>query len=379
MMSKETPDFISKKISDYLESPIYDEFKFDLTQSNPTLLFKKGVYSYVPDSHGDFLLRKKITKFYKKRISNLDPNSIFITTGSSESFAYLIKLFCNPGDEVLLPSPGYPLFEVLLELESLNYQYYRYTEVSDAISSSWRLDLNSIKSGITERTKIITLVNPNNPLGVVIQQSEWMELESLLIKHNIILVIDEVFRKYPIQKKIKPEFLPATNLVILDGLSKSYAAPGIKISWMIFSGTKEFLLKSIPGMEIITDSFLSVSHPSQELAKKIIRKKNSRNKKIGKIIIRNYSICQTFLKKSSILEIVNIGYGWFLPIKILSGISEERILSEIPGKINVKVFPGSLFHFPEGKYFVISLLNQPKIFKKAVRLLVEYFKEYEII
>jgi aspartate/methionine/tyrosine aminotransferase len=242
------------------------------------------------------------------------------------------------------------------------------------------MDFDSLKSKINDDTKAIILVNPNNPLGVILSENEKIEFENIIKNNKIILIIDEVFINYSIFKKNQNrsnENIFNVNYFLLNGASKSWGFPGLKVGWIIPIGEKEFLNTVKPILEIISDTYLSVSTPSQILFLEVLRNKKIIFKKILKRIRKNYKFILTFLSNSNYLIPVNIEYGWYLPIKIDLGISEDVLLSDLMQELSVKVYPGNLFLFRDKKYLVISLLVRPKIIKKAMKKIKKYFLEYE--
>jgi len=360
--------------------------ELDLTQGNPTkvIQYKKNISKYLstynPNPKGDKLVLKKISNYYFKKKYNIDPDDIFLTTGTSESISYIIKTICNPKDEILLPSPGYPLFEFILDQENIKYNYYEYIETRTDNTIKWSIDIASIKTKINEKTKAIILVNPNNPLGVVLSENEKIEFENIIKKNNIILIVDEVFISYSIYKKNQNrsnENIFNLNYFLLNGASKSWGFPGLKVGWIIPIGDKEFKKKVKPILEIISDTYLSVSTPSQILFLEVLKNENIIFKKILKRIKKNYKYIRKLLSNSNYLIPVKIEYGWYLPIKIDLGISEEVLLKDLMQEVSVKVYPGNLFHFNNKKYLIISLLLGPKIIKKAMKKIKKYFLDYE--
>ena len=360
--------------------------EFDLTQGNPTKVFQynkkisKYLSTYNPDPKGDKQVRKKISKYYFKNKLNFAPDDIFLTTGTSESISYIVKTLCNPKDEILLPSPGYPLFELILEQENIKYNYYEYVETRTDNTIKWSIDFTSLKSKINENTKAIIMVNPNNPLGVVLSKYEKIEFVNIIKDNNIILIVDEVFINYSIHKKNQNrniENIFDVNYFLINGASKSWGLPGLKLGWIIPIGDKDFLNTVKPILEIISDTYLSVSTPSQILFLQVLKKKNLIFKKILKRIRKNYKYIIRLLSGSTYLYPIKIEYGWYLPIKIDLGISEDALLKDLMQELSVKVYPGNLFHFKDKKYLIISLLVRPKILKKAMIKINKYFTEYE--
>jgi alanine-synthesizing transaminase len=357
----------------------------DLTEGNPLKVFqssrKKNPFLtvYFPDPKGDLELRIKIAKKYIDKGFSLDEEDVLITTGTSESLLFILKTICNPSDEVLIPAPGYPLFDFLLDQEKVNYKYYSYIEniISDKIK--WSIDLSSLEAQISPNTKVMVLVNPNNPLGVLLSEIEKKQLESVLRFHQIILIVDEVFIDYSLtqinEKDISKNFFNL-NYFLLNGASKSYGQPGLKIGWIVTLGQKEFKKSVNPILEIISDTFLNVSTPSQILFKSSLKKKNKNHEKISKRIQKNYKFIKNITRNSGYLKPIEIEYGWYLPLKIKLGISEPVLLNDLMQEKSLKVYAGSLFHFHDNKYMIVSLLVRQKVIKKAFKKINSYFSHF---
>ena len=384
-MSQNNKNIISNRWANF-ETKEFSSRAFNLTEGNPTKVFQyKNISSkylsiYSPNPQGDKVLRKKISELYLENKYNIHLEDIFLTTGTSESISYIIKTLCNSKDEILLPSPGYPLFEFILDQENIKYNYYEYKETRINNTINWSIDFDSLKSKINDYTKAIILVNPNNPLGVILSEKEKIEFENIIKNNKIILIIDEVFINYSIYKKNRnrrSENIFSVNYFLLNGASKSWGFPGLKVGWIIPIGDKEFLNKVKPILEIITDTYLSVSTPSQILFLEVLKNENIIFKKILKRIRKNYKYIGKLLFNSNYLIPVKIEYGWYLPIKINLGISEEVLLKDLMQEVSVKVYPGNLFHFNNKKYLIISLLVRPKILKKAMKKIKKYFLDYE--
>ncbi len=385
-MSKDINKFLADRWEEWIRpDEISHSSSLDLTEGNPMKVFrssrkKNPFFSvYSPEPKGDLDLRIQIAKKYIDKGFSLDQEDVLITTGTSESLSYILKTICNPSDEVLIPAPGYPLFEILLEQEGLNYKYYPYIENINFNKICWTIDLKRLEAQINPNTKAMILVNPNNPLGVLLSEIEKKQLESLLNFHSIILIVDEVFIDYSLTSK-KQEKVPKNyfniNYFLMNGASKSYGLPGLKIGWILTLGQNEFKKSVNPILELISDTFLNVSTPAQILFKSILKKKNKNQTKILKRIQKNYKFIKYITRHSEYLQPIEIEYGWYLPLKIKLGISEEVLLNDLMQEKSLKVYAGSLFHFHENRYMIISLLVRQKVIKKAFKKINSYFSDF---
>ncbi len=176
----------------------------DLTESNPTragftyqqeeildALADPRALRYDPSPRGLLSAREAVASNHAERGCTIQPDQILLTASTSEAYAYLFKLLCDPGDEILTPRPSYPLFEFLAALESVRVRQYplRY-------DGAWRIDFAALEAAITYRTRAIVIVDPNNPTGSFLDPDESDRLQSLATAHGLAILIDEVFLDY---------------------------------------------------------------------------------------------------------------------------------------------------------------------------------------
>ena len=355
----------------------------DLTEGNPTkfvlsktknIKFKLNkFYSYSPDPHGQANVRQKIKKYYKSKNRKINIEDLFLTTGTSESISYILKIFCNPNDTILIPSPGYPIFEYLSDFENLNFKYYKLIYNNEG---EWKIDFDFLNSLLSDKVKILILVNPNNPTGSVLNKDQLNELEKFLLKNNILLLIDEVFIDYnhvPIKNFIFNFNIPC---IYLNGISKSFGLPGIKLGWILINGSLDFKEKIKPYFEIICDTYLSVSTPSQVLANSIFKNESRRQKKIKNIIIKNYNEIKKIVSSNSFLIPYKIDFGWYLPLRVETSISIDTFTEYLFQEMNVKVYSGKLFHFQEDKIIVICLLTNKKNIQEGFKRINKFISSF---
>lgn len=373
---------ISKKfsvLSEKINTSDNKKKKIDLTEGNPTKFIKSKekkikiekskIFTYDPNPKGLKIVRQIIKKYYKNKNRKINIDDLFLTTGTSESISYLLKMFCNKGDIILLPSPGYPIFEYISGFEEIEYDYYKliYNKIG-----TWEIDFEYLKKNINERVKILILVNPNNPTGSALSKDQLLELEEFLLKYNVLLIIDEVFIDYNHISIKNFEFNFNIPCIYINGISKSYGLPGFKIAWILFSGSHEFKEKIKPYLEIICDTYLSVSTPSQILVKNLLNKEVSRQKYIKKIIRLNLKEIKKITNSGNSLNPIVIDFGWYLPIKVVTPISIDAFTEYLCKEMNVKVYSGKLFNFDEEKIIVISLLNHKKTIRKGFKRIYKF-------
>ncbi len=247
---------------------------WDLTASNPTrcgfvydteailgALRDPAVLDYDPNPKGLLLAREAVAGYYAGHGASADPEHIFLTTSTSEAYSFLFRLLCDPGDEVLIAQPSYPLFDFLADLDDVRLVSYPLF-----YDYGWHLDPAALRERITPRTRAIALVHPNNPTGHFTKAAERTILESLCAEHGLALIVDEVFLDYPLAELSEPSFCagehPALTFV-LSGLSKVAGLPQMKASWVACFGPEQILAPALERLEVIADTFLSMNAPVQ--------------------------------------------------------------------------------------------------------------------
>ncbi|MEI7999382.1 MAG: pyridoxal phosphate-dependent aminotransferase, partial [Candidatus Omnitrophota bacterium] len=245
----------------------------DLTESNPTgcgfvypsgwlvALSNQNNLTYAPEDKGMLVARQAIAKYYKSRNLKVDPQDIVLTSGTSEGYSFLLKLLTNPNDHVLIPKPSYPLFQFLLELHDVRFDYYPLLH-----DGSWRIDRAAFKALVRDNTKAVILVNPNNPTGSYISAEDIDFLNEECVKARMAIISDEVFYDYQLNDQIVPKSLACNEKVltfVLSGISKILGLPQMKLSWITVNGPNVVKEGALQRLEIIADTYLSVNTPVQ--------------------------------------------------------------------------------------------------------------------
>jgi hypothetical protein len=211
--------------------------------------------TYAPDSRGQRVAREAIAAY-----EDVDAGHVLLTPGTSLSYWYAFKLFCEPGDTILCPAPSYPLFDYIARLAGVTIRHYRLEE-----SGGWHIDFDSMEAQITERTRAIVLISPHNPTGMAAGDDEVRSLAGLAARHRLPIIADEVFREFTFDGATHPRASgsDAPLVVTLNGFSKMFALPGFKIGWMALGGEPDLVEKSIRTLELVSDTFLPVHETAQ--------------------------------------------------------------------------------------------------------------------
>ena len=222
---------------------------------------------YRPDSMGQFPAREAVAHYYAAL--NISPDQILITPGTSVSYWYCFKLLAEPGDEILCPQPSYPLFEYIARLAGVHMRQYRLVE-----SRQWAVDLDYLENRITRTTRAIILISPHNPTGMAAGEEQLRGLAEIAVRHSLPIISDEVFSEFLFGLDSFPRVAAtkAPLVFTLNGLSKMFALPGLKIGWMAVTGDEGLVKKSLGALELMSDTFLPVNEIAQFAVPDIFRR-----------------------------------------------------------------------------------------------------------
>ena len=368
------PNALSRRMAEIRRSgaPI-----LDLTESNPTragfaaprdllsLLANPLGARYAPDPRGLRSAREAVSRDYASRGASVDPDHIVLTASSSESYSLLFKLLANPGDDVLVPSPSYPLFGYLADLDSVRVKTYLLR-----FDHEWHLSVDSLFAGVGERTRAVVVVHPNNPTGSYLKRDEAAELAERCAGRGVAIVADEVFADFALKGDDgtrHPTFaLDSPALCFsLGGLSKSCALPQMKVGWMAVSGPAAIRDEALARLEFIADTYLSVATPVQLALPGILAAKASLQAPIRERLARNLEALRTAVAKHPEITLIPTEGCWSALIQCpATRTDEERALLAL--EAFVLVHPGHFFDFESGCYLVVSLLCEPGVMDAAL-------------
>ncbi|MBF0237789.1 MAG: pyridoxal phosphate-dependent aminotransferase [SAR324 cluster bacterium] len=359
----------------------------DLTISNPTeagfvfdetLIFqsmsKQENLKYQPEPQGLLQAREAISAYYQAKGCHVSSDSIFLTSGTSEAYAFLFKLLMNPDDEVLVPQPGYPLLNYLGMLECV--RLIRYPSRYHA-GSGWSIDLELLDALLYGSAKALVLVNPNNPTGSFLKQNELEFINQS--KHDFSIICDEVFNDYPLGS---PESQVPTLVenherltFVLSGLSKICGLPQMKLSWIVVAGPADLKKEAIKRLEVIADTFLSVGTPVQQGLMALLDTRQQIQTQIHHRIQTNFEKLGNLLKNSGFVPPLICEGGWYAVLLLSWDQDEELITEDLLLRHNICLHPGYFYDFDNSHTLVISLLTPPDIFESGVKGLITYLSE----
>jgi hypothetical protein len=351
----------------------------DLTPTNPTragfhyppdllqALAAPGALTYDPQPRGLRVAREAVASDYRRRGLDVDPERILLTASTSEAYSWLFKLCCRPAmDAVLIPTPGYPLFDHLASLEGVRALPYRLE-----YHGRWSIDIGGIDW--SDDIRAVVAVSPNNPTGSAITAADLQALGDRCARAEAALVLDEVFADYPLDEPLEPLDMPGDCLTVrLGGLSKSAGLPQVKLAWMALAGPDPLVSRAMERLELIADTYLSVSTPVQVAASFLIAAGARLRAQILERVRDNYRALRTAAARHPAIEVLAADAGWSAVLRVPSTRGEQELALALVEEAEVLVHPGFFFDFASGSHLVISLLPDPATFGEGVRRILEH-------
>jgi aspartate/methionine/tyrosine aminotransferase len=299
----------------------------------------------------------------------VDPEQIFLTTGTSEAYSFLFRLLCDPGDEVLIGQPGYPLFGFLARLDDVGLVPYELF-----YDHGWHLDLEALRRRVTPRTRAIMIVHPNNPTGHFTQRGERAAIEALCRERRLALIVDEVFLDYSLDQGGE-SFATGSHSVptfVLSGLSKVAALPQMKAAWIACFAEGEAQQR----LEVISDTFLSLSAPIQCALPAWLSQRAALQGQIRDRLKGNLDSLDAILQRQKLVTRLAVEAGWYAVLRVPGLQSEEEMALALLLERRVAVHPGGFFGFSGQGWLVVSLLAPLEEFREGVAGICKQFNDH---
>lgn len=387
----------------------------DLTASNPTrvglkydsqtilsALASPHSLDYDAQSKGLLSARQAVSSYYRDehQVCDLDAERIVLTTSTSEGYSHVFRLLCSAGDELLVPKPSYPLFEFLADLQDVKLVPYPLL-----YDHGWQIDFPSMESAVTERTKGVVVVHPNNPTGSHVHGEELASLNAFCRKHSLAVIADEVFLDYQLLKDLasgevqqdcralldrtagggQPQMafgspLPrassfAANRDVLtftlSGVSKISALPQMKVAWVITSGPAKDVEAATARLEVIADTYLSMNAPIQWAVPVLLDQRKSIQRQLMERVRANLEELDRQLAHRTACERLDVEGGWYAVLRVPVTRSDEELAIELIREKSVLVHPGHFYDFPTDGYLILSLISSREEFAQGIRLVLE--------
>ncbi len=347
----------------------------DLTVSNPTAcgfrypeaeiraaLSEPSVLRYTPDPQGLTGAREAVAAHHGRGLRAPD---LLLTASTSEGYALLFKLLGDPGDEVLVPSPSYPLFDWLARLEGLHAR-----TVPSYFHERWHLDLGALEAAVSERTRAVVVVNPNNPTGHFLSRTEWTGLTELCARRGLALLVDEVFSDYALEAP--PDALPTAledagppcPLFLLSGLSKIAALPQVKLGWIAVRGPGA--ADHLEALAFLADQYLSVSASAQAAAPALLALAPGIQAQVRTRLRANLAALDRALADRPHLSRLPVEGGWSVLLRRPALDADDACALRLLRETGVLTHPGSFFDLPGDGHLVLSLLTPEAVFSEGL-------------
>lgn len=358
----------------------------DLTGSNPTHcgfqydpallspLSSEGAREYEPHPLGMERAREAVAAYYSDHGTEIAPGRICLTTSTSEAYSFLFRLLCDPGDEVLIARPSYPLFDYIAGLDGVvtrEFPLHHDLSAETATGHAWATDFDALRARIGDRTRAVILVHPNNPTGSFVSADERAELDALCAERGLALIVDEVFLDYALfggndgaRSFACGEM--ASLCFVLSGISKVCGLPQMKASWIAVRGPEKLVAGALERLEVIADTFLSMNAPVQYALPKWLAGRHAFQRQVRERMRANVAALDVRLRGSAGQRLALEG-GWTAVLRVPREV-EGVPFAEAALERGVIVQPGEFYGFPAGRV-VLSLLTPEELWRKGIELL----------
>ena len=349
---------------------------FDLTASNPTecgfaydsetilaALQNPAALRYEPNPKGLESARLAVTGYYSARGAAISADDIVLTTSTSEAYSFAFRLLCNPGDELLIPAPSYPLFAFLADIQDV--KLVRYPLIYD---HGWQIDFHSLQQSITPRTRGVIVVNPNNPTGHFVKEKELAKLNELCAAREMALIADEVFLDFALSDARPVSFAGNTGALTfaMSGLSKIAGLPQMKMAWLITSGPQRLKKQALERLEVIADTYLSPNAPVQLATPTFLELRSGFQNHLLARVRRNLAELDRQLSVQELCSRLEVEGGWYAVVRVPATRSDEELAIEILTREDVYVHPGHFFDFAAEGFLVLSLIAREEEFAEGI-------------
>jgi alanine-synthesizing transaminase len=355
----------------------------DLTASNPTrcgLANEHGLLQaltdargldYDPQPRGSLRAREAVCAYYADHGALVRPEQVILTTSTSEAYSFLFRLLCDPGCEVLVAQPGYPLFDFLAVLDDVSLK-----AAPLVYDHGWQIDPEGFRRAITANTRAVIVVHPNNPTGHFTKRWEAEELAGLCREFDLALIVDEVFLDYGFAGSVSTfaAGLEGVPVFVVSGLSKIAGLPQMKAAWIVAAGP--LAESALDRLEVIADTFLSMNAPVQCALPAWLAGRAAIQSQIQERVTANLAELDRQLLRLPEVNRLEVEGGWYAVLRIPAIQPDERTVLALL-ELDVWVQPGYFFGMPESGWLVVSLLGPEQEFSTGATILINYFRTHQ--
>ena len=360
-----------------------DKPLIDLTASNPTecrfqydreailqALHNPAALSYHPDPKGLASARRAVVSYYREHEIEVPLESIILTTSTSEAYSFIFRTLCNPGEELLIPAPSYPLFDFLAEIQDVKLVPYPLL-----YDHGWQIDFHALEKAITSRTRGVIVVHPNNPTGHFTKPAELARLNAICSAREMALIADEVFLDFVLEGKQPASFAANRGALTfaLSGLSKIAGLPQMKVAWLIATGPEQLKIHALERLEVIADTYLSLNTPVQVATAGLLDQRHTFQRQLIARVWHNLTELDRQLTLQKSVSRLRVEGGWCAVLRVPATRSEEDLAIEVLEGKNVYVHPGHFYNFLADGYLVVSLITPEHEFAEGTERLLSMF------
>jgi aspartate/methionine/tyrosine aminotransferase len=359
----------------------------DLTVSNPSragfrydagpilqALAQAEAMDYDPQPKGLPSARAAVAAYYREQHQgfDFDLESLVLTTSTSEGYSYVFRLLCNPGDEILVPKPSYPLFEFLADLQDVKLAPYPVL-----YDHGWQIDFPSLYKAVNHRTRAVVVVHPNNPTGSYASEKERAELNAFCREYNLALIVDEVFLDYGLDGAPRPSFALNEDALTftLSGVSKISGLPQMKLAWIAVSGPAETVKSAMARLEVIADTYLSMNAPIQLAAPVLLAQRKNLQPLLLDRLRENLQQLDYQLASQKTCTRLQVEGGWYVVVRVPVTQSDEDLAIALLREKSVLLHPGHFYDFSGDGYLVLSLITPRDHFGEGVARVLQYLNQ----
>jgi aspartate/methionine/tyrosine aminotransferase len=356
----------------------------DLTRSNPTecgfsydqeriqnALARPEALRYQPDPRGIKSGRQAVSAYYQQQQLHLPADDLILASGTSEAYSFIFRLLCNPDDEVLIPAPGYPLFDFLADL--CDVKLVRYPLLYD---HGWQIDFAALAAASSSRTKALIVVHPNNPTGHYASPPEQSKLADFCGQRRIALIADEVFLDFSLNNSRAQSFVSLNKALTfaLSGLSKICGLPQMKLAWIAVSGPSDDKAQALARLEVIADAYLSVGTPVQLATPELLATRGEFEAQVIARVQENLRELDAQLSRQSACNRLLCEGGWAAVLRVPATQPDEDLAITLLSKEGVYVHPGHFYDFAQPGHLIVSLIVHEDEFAESIRRALSHFK-----
>lgn len=356
---------------------------FDLTVSNPTecgfvydndailqALSNPSATIYQPEPRGLATARHAIAEYYGARGCDVPVEDILLTTSTSEAYSFVFRLLCNPGDELLIPAPSYPLLDYLADIQDV--KLIRYPLFYD---HGWEIDFHVLEQAITQRTRGVIVVHPNNPTGHYTNSAAMKRLNEICSVKNLAIVADEVFLDFSLTQELHPSFAANREALTftMSGLSKIAGLPQMKAAWLVTSGPEQWKSQARARLDVIADAYLSMNAPIQLAVPSFLQQRHAFQKQLIARVRGNLCELDRQIAAQKSCGRLKVEGGWCVVLRVPATRPDEELAVDLLESSGVYVHPGHFYDFPSDGYLIASLITPEHDFAEGIRCLLARF------